>query len=39
MLFRSKSYRVSTNENGKRKFGTMEKKTKGLVRKEESDKP
>ena len=39
MLYRSKSYRVSSRENGKRKFGTMEKGTKGFVRKAESDKP
>ena len=39
MLYRSKSYRVSSRENGKRKFGTMEKGAKGFVRKEESDKP
>jgi len=39
MLYRSKSYRVSNRENGKRKFGTMEKGAKGFVRNAESNKP
>lgn len=39
LLYRSKNYKVSNRENGKRKFATMEKVPNGFIRKEESDKP